>query len=482
MKYFCLILILTTLALTGISQDITDVRTIGGAYNDYGSEVIETSDGGFAIIGTTGSYGTGLSSMYLVKMNAELNVEWTSVYGGHNLEWGQSIIEVSDGFLLLGYTNSFGAGGYDVYLVKTDIEGNQLWQKTYGGSDWDFGYKMIELDGTYYIVGETWSFSNGGSDGYLIQIDSEGNELWSEHFGGNDNDALYGLFKGLDNLIVVGTNKSVSEKSKVHLIQVNANNQISEFFIGDDNLWHEGRTGIMHSNGNYYITGAKEFGNHSNYLLFRLDTDFATLPLNPNTLGGELKDFAYDLIEVDLNQITLVGEGASYTGSVGAYILRLTEFGQFQVAPTHGESGVDIARNVIITSTNRLMFVGETDSFGQGNFDVYLVQLPTVMVSQEYTLDVISFSDPLLTTVNESVNNHLTDLKVFPNPAQTHIFFESEIQFEHISLFNMRGQLIKRFNNFDSNNRIDLNGVSAGTYLLEFSNDSNTFRSKVVVH
>src|SRR5690606_12173075 len=157
-------------------------------YNDYGAEIIETSNGGYAIIGTTGSYAQGQSNMYLIKINDDLEKEWSQVFGGDNIEWGQSLVEVEDGFLLLGYTNSFGAGGYDIYLVKCDLNGNFQWQRTYGGSDWDFGYKLLEYDNTFYIAGESWSYSNGGSDGYLLNIDLAGDVIWSDHFGGSNDD------------------------------------------------------------------------------------------------------------------------------------------------------------------------------------------------------------------------------------------------------------------------------------------------------
>src|SRR5690606_31838043 len=156
-----ILIALTLLVQAGFAQlDTVNVRTYGGVYDDFGSEIIETSDGGYAVIGTTGSYGQGQANVYFLKLNNDLEKEWSKVFGGENIDWGQSLIEVEDGYLLLGYTNSFGAGGYDIYLVKCDFDGNLIWEKTYGGSDWDFGYKIMAYNNGFYLAGESWSYTN----------------------------------------------------------------------------------------------------------------------------------------------------------------------------------------------------------------------------------------------------------------------------------------------------------------------------------
>jgi len=460
------------LSISAIAQETALIRVYGGPYNDYGNQIIETSDGGYAIIGTTGSYAQGNSKMYLLKLNSNLEKEWTRVYGGNNIEWGKSLVETEDGFLLLGYTNSFGAGGYDIFLVKVELDGNQQWQKTYGGSDWDFGYKIIEFQNTYYISGETWSFSNGGSDGYLVQIDSEGNELWSEHFGGSGNDALYGMFLGTDKLIAVGTSNSVGDKSKVHLIELDVNNLFSEFFIGEDNFWHEGRSGILHSNGDYYITGGIESGEFSNYLIFRLDTDFSLVPINSNSSGGSLKDFACDIIEVDSEQITLVGESASYTSSIGALIMRRSAMSNWQASPTFGGNAVDIAKSVIVNTNNELLIVGETESYGTGNFDVYLIKLPNTHVVADYILDIEECFDQLLTDMEPNISKTFTGL--FPNPTTAGITIKTEFIQSNLILYNLAGQKIIQSQPLSNESIVSLENYPSGIYILQITTHSGT--------
>lgn len=462
------------------SQPVAKVRTYGGAYNDFGSELIETSEGSYAIIGTTGSYGSGQSNMYLIKLNNELEILWSQVFGGNNLEWGQSLIETEDGFLLLGYTNSFGAGGYDVFLVKCNLDGEFQWQKTYGGPDWDFGHKIIEANNGFYIAGESWSFSNGGTDAYLLHINNSGDVLWSQHFGGSENDWISDLFVGENGVIAVGTNSSVSEKSKFYLLEIEDNYNTSEHLFGDDTLWHEGYAGMYHSNGNYYITGATESGDFSNFGFLRLDTEFTPQPISGNPYGGSGTDAGYDITEVSDDQITMVGESNSFVGSTGAFIFRTTSTGLYLAGPTFGGSFTEIARSTIVNSDGQLMFLGETNSFGMGSFDVYLVQLDNDQVVANYELDELFVMDNLLTSIDEEVPLE-SATSLYPNPSQGHVYIIGDDLWNRVRVHDMRGRLVHEAAALPGNQEIALHHLRPGMYLVELSNPNQTIRLRLLI-
>ncbi len=130
-------------------------KAIGGSYYDFGYSIIQTTDSGYAIAGITWSFGGG-GDVYVIKLNANGNIEWTKTIGGDSIDYGYSIIQTTDsGYAIAGYTWSFGAGG-NVYVIKLNASGNIEWTKTIGGSGTDYGYSIIQTtDGGYAIDGYT---------------------------------------------------------------------------------------------------------------------------------------------------------------------------------------------------------------------------------------------------------------------------------------------------------------------------------------
>ena len=177
MKTTILILALFTTAICLAGWE----RTYGGSDDDEGYSVAQTSDGGYIVAGRTRSFGAGEYDVYLVKTDGLGDTIWTRTYGGGGEDLGYSVALTSDGgYIVAGYTGSFGAGG-DVYLVKTDAVGDTILTRTYGGSSDDWGYSVAQTsDGGYIVAGRTASFGAGGSDIYLIKTDSLGysNTKW----------------------------------------------------------------------------------------------------------------------------------------------------------------------------------------------------------------------------------------------------------------------------------------------------------------
>ena len=167
-------------------------KTYGGTYDEAVVSVVQTSDGGYAIAGYTASFGAGYADFWLVKTDVFGNLEWNKTYGGPYSDYATSIVQAVDGgYVIGGSTTSFGAGGYDLWLVKTDTSGNILWSQTYGGAHNDQAFSLVEtMDGGYAIAGYTESFGAGESDFWLIKlapthltatlhINPKGLNLWS---------------------------------------------------------------------------------------------------------------------------------------------------------------------------------------------------------------------------------------------------------------------------------------------------------------
>ena len=142
-------------------------------------------------------------------------VEWWTTFGGSGDEKGYSVQKTSDGgYIVAGYTRSSGAGNYDVYLIKTDSQGSELWSKTYGGIKSDVGASVQQTtDGGYIIAGSTNSFSADNYDVYLIKTDSQGSEIWSKTYGEIDDDYGYSVQQTSDRgYIIAGSTNSFAIK------------------------------------------------------------------------------------------------------------------------------------------------------------------------------------------------------------------------------------------------------------------------------
>jgi archaellin len=164
-------------------------RTFGGTGVDFANFSFQTSDG-YIFVGVTYSYGAGSSDAWLIKTDSNGNEIWNRTFGGSNWDWTYSVQQTSDGgYILAGQTSSYGAGSSDAWLIKTDSNGNEVWNRTFGGSNSDWTYSVQQTsDGGYILAGATSSY---GNDAWLIKTDSNGNEVWNKTFGGSNWDWTY---------------------------------------------------------------------------------------------------------------------------------------------------------------------------------------------------------------------------------------------------------------------------------------------------
>lgn len=165
-------------------------HTYGGPEWDEARSIQFTFSYGYIATGGTCSYGAGSMDVWLLRLNYGGGLSWDGVYGGPGTDLGISVLNGSDGgYIIAGITDSFGAGGNDIYVLKTDNDGILLWEKTYGGVLDDRCTSMIMTsDGGYLISGYTHSFGAGGSDVWLLRLDSNGELLWERTYGGIDDD------------------------------------------------------------------------------------------------------------------------------------------------------------------------------------------------------------------------------------------------------------------------------------------------------
>uniref|UniRef100_A0A7V0Z611 Bulb-type lectin domain-containing protein n=1 Tax=candidate division WOR-3 bacterium TaxID=2052148 RepID=A0A7V0Z611_UNCW3 len=177
---------------TDASGDTLWTKTYGRPDNDRDNTIIPTHNGDYLIGATMTSFDpSGRYDIWLIKIDSLGNTIWARVYGGDGYGWlssSESVIESDDnGYIIVGTTTSFGAGARDIYLIKTDSIGNIQWTKTFGGLEFDDGWLVQQTaDGGYIIAGMTNSFGAGNTDAYLIKTDENGDTIWTRTYGGSD--------------------------------------------------------------------------------------------------------------------------------------------------------------------------------------------------------------------------------------------------------------------------------------------------------
>ena len=354
-------------------------HSFGGSNSDYGESVRQTSDGGYIIAGRTLSYGAGSTDVYLIKTDANGNETWSQTFGGSNSDYGESVRQTSDdGYIIAGRTLSY-AGSTDVYLIKTDANGNETWCKTFGGSYSDYSRSVQQTsDGGFVIAGLTYSYGAGNSDVYLIKIDVNGNEIWYRTFGGSYDDIGFGVQQTTDGgFIIAGKTYSYGAGSeKVYLIKTDAwgNETWSKTFDGSGDNYS--RSVQQTFDGGYIIAG-KTYSYGAGYAdVYLIKTDANGNEIWSQTFGGSYDDVGFGVQQTFDGGYIIAGKTYSYgAGYADVYLIKTDANGNEIWSQTFGGSNSDYGESVQQTSDGGYIIAGYTFSFGAGGSDVYLIKV-----------------------------------------------------------------------------------------------------------
>ncbi len=170
-------------------------KTFGGSRDDRAHSIVQMSDGGLAIAGETWSKGAGWSDFWVLRLDALGTVVWDKTFGGSKLDVAHSIVQTSDGGLAVaGYTRSKGAGRSDFWVLKLDASGTMVWDKIFGGRDWDVAKSIVQTsDGGLAVAGYTSSKGAGSYDFWVLKLSALGDKTWDKTFGGSSFDEAYSI-------------------------------------------------------------------------------------------------------------------------------------------------------------------------------------------------------------------------------------------------------------------------------------------------
>lgn len=455
----------------------------GGDGDDIAYSGKPTNDGQYIIAGSTSSYGSnGNTDMYLVKVDSMGFPMWQKFFGGTGNDIARSVIQLPDsGFMMAGYTNSFGAGGYDVLIVKTDKNGNKLWQNTYGGGDWDFAYDLIRgPDANFYIVGNTSSFGSGKKDGYLLKIDSIGNVIDQKFYGGVEDDELKSIISTNDNkLATVGFTKSKGELNGDGYflkLELNGDTIFTRTFGGPYldyalDLIQKGQS----QNYDFYLCGAKTYSiNAETRSYVQRYTELGVFIADTNDFRNNSNR---EFVSITNSQELPYISGLAHTIDMGYPALQEEVF---EIYPDlhegrindSGDTGNEIIYSIEGTGDGGYLSVGSTDGYNSLGKDIYLIKRDTSVFTYE---SVVGLSENKKT-------QHKFNYNLKYNDGNAYLSFTNNSK-KLIQVFDLQGNLIVRINTNELECFFSKSLFRKGVYLLKIDEtDGKVYFDKLLIN
>jgi uncharacterized delta-60 repeat protein len=388
-----LVLLLLSVLLLGPARTWAHINyywaaSYGGKGSEYAftSSIQQTSDGGYVVGGYTTSFGAGDWDFWVLKLTQDGTIQWQKTYGGQSHDEAHSIQQTLDGgYVVAGYTESFGAGVSSVWVLKLREDGTIQWQKTFGGTEWwaSEGAWSIQQtsDGGYVVAGFTTYFGVGGPmDFWVLKLREDGTIQWQKTFGGTGfDDARAGPIQQTADggYVVAGRTDSFGAgRSDFWVLKLTEDGTIQWQKTYGGRADDQPHSIQQTSDGGYVVAGwTSSFGAG--------DWDFWVLKLRENgtvqwqkTYGGREWDEARSIRRtLDGGYVVAGGTDSFGAGRSDFWVLKLDGNGTIQWQRTYGERADDDAMSIRQTSDGGYVVAGWTESFGAGNGDLWILKL-----------------------------------------------------------------------------------------------------------
>ena len=369
----------------------TMIKNYGGTQNERGYSVKQTSDGGYVIVGSSTSYGAGGSDLWILKVDGLGEFSWSKTYGGQGNDIGRDITQTSDGgYIITGYTKSFSSGGdMDLWLIKTDANGESClysdggtcsensskWIKSFGTSGNDYGTSVQETsEGDFIVAGKSGRIPSV----FVIKTNSSGEKIWENLYGTGPGDRAQYIIERQDlGFLIVGKENANNVDDNLCLINIDTDGA---------EVWHSlygggGADGGNHisevSGGGYIIAGAtKSYGNGNWDDLWLVKTSTGGSMEWQKTFGGSYTETGNYTHEKDEGGYMVTGSTESIgQGFYDIWVVSTDYTGNEIYSQTFGGNMDDKAIRGARGNSGELLIIGYTNSFGNGGEDVLLIKI-----------------------------------------------------------------------------------------------------------
>lgn len=447
---------------------------IGGNGYDYGYSIKQTLDNGYIVTGSTSSFGQGYTDVYLLKLDSMGQIKFQKAIGHGANEVGKSVVQLSDSsYVIVGYTNSIGFGGYDIYLIKTDKNGNEIWHKTYGGSDWDFAYSLqATTDGGFIICGSTYSIGRGAADGYVIKTDANGDEQWHKTYGGINDDEFKSVIQTNDgNYALTGYTKSYNDIDSGDVwtfrLDLNGDSLWCKFYGGNRNDF--GNSVLQLQTNELLVSGGTQsFSSNGNTETLLVSYNLTTGNQTYQYIDVSSQEEYYNAVSQGLNGViancgTTQNTVFGYDGLVDMYSSTYSYVNFFSEGSTSTEEFFSITK----TNDKGFIAAGKTNGYGAVLDDVFILKM-----------DSVGAHTPNIAGINDLTKDE--QFVIFPNPASDILNVRiNNDQDENytLTILDLSGQVIIQFAINTGTTIHEIKNLSSGLYIIQLCNLDNRILS-----
>jgi len=354
-------------------------RTYGGMALEAAHPVQQTAEGGYIVGGGSWSFGSGTYDAWVVKLDPFGNELWSRAFGGEEGDEVRSLQQTSDGgYILAGVTISFGIGGGDAWLVRTDVEGNEQWNRTFGGYRYDIAHAVEETaDSGIIVAGHTSSFGAALGNAFLLKTDKNGNEQWSQSYGGPNYETAFAARQTSDGgYVLAGETRSLS-RGGADLYLVKTDGEGAEMWTATfGGPATDGAHSVQQtSDGGYILAGGTESFGEGMFDGWLIKTDTGGIEQWSRTFGGSGNDILFYAEQTPDGGY--IASGATYSSGAGGgdyWLVRTDHEGNELWGRTFGGPGRDESYWLDQTNDGGVILSGMTDSFGAGEGDFWVIK------------------------------------------------------------------------------------------------------------
>ncbi len=438
---------------------------------DFGQGVVQLEDSSYVVTGYSSSFADGASQAFLLKIDSLGNFKWSNSYGGEETDAGRRVLyQPSQGFYIAGHTNSYGAGGFDFYLIKTDLDGNVIWERTYGGAGWERVNDAVLLnDGGVLMVGQTNSDTAGDDNMFIVRTDIDGNALWTKSIGEAVDDFATCIRKIDNSNFIVGGQEYIEDSltNKASVLSIDIDGNINwQFYYGALGAYTINDLIVTPTDINVFgkrkRSGMTNFDSYAAKLSLLGVFSYETTDTN---LADESYDLATDYGSSNKFYVSYSRElaGVTYEGGKDQYISRF-DSGLWWDAATIGvaNTGDDVGGQIIRTTDGGAIVVGYNTAFGAGGNNVYVLKIGK---NDDFpvTFGVPTVS-PLVGVYEDTLEKN-NEYSIFPNPTNGFIHVQVPSDFVgEMCVKNIYGQVVSQYEKGEF--QIDCKGWAPGNYYV----------------